>query len=114
MGNMGMADLEYAEKILRMAEAEAGMSPRAPEPAREGERCGLWGCGRKASGKIIAVGFGRAIDLPPRNIDVCEYHFMMVEDASPAISISVACTRCGRDLHGYHGPLCRYCDGTAE
>jgi hypothetical protein len=24
------------------------------------------------------------------------------------------CSRCGRDLHGYRGPLCRYCDGTAE
>jgi hypothetical protein len=21
---------------------------------------------------------------------------------------------CGRDLHGYRGPRCRYCDGTAE
>lgn len=24
------------------------------------------------------------------------------------------CSQCGRDLHGYRGPLCRYCDGTAE
>jgi len=23
-------------------------------------------------------------------------------------------TECRRDLHGYRGPLCRYCDGTAE
>lgn len=25
-----------------------------------------------------------------------------------------ACSECGRDLHGYRGPRCRYCDGTAE
>lgn len=24
------------------------------------------------------------------------------------------CSECERDLHGYRGPLCRYCDGTAE
>lgn len=24
------------------------------------------------------------------------------------------CPQCDRDLHGYRGPLCRYCDGTAE
>lgn len=23
------------------------------------------------------------------------------------------CPECGRDLHGYHGPLCRYCDPKA-
>lgn len=23
------------------------------------------------------------------------------------------CSECGRDLHGYRGPRCRYCDGTA-
>ena len=26
----------------------------------------------------------------------------------------VECSKCNRDLNGYHGPLCRYCDGTAE
>lgn len=24
------------------------------------------------------------------------------------------CVECGRDLHGYKPPLCRYCAGTAE
>ncbi len=26
----------------------------------------------------------------------------------------LACPTCGCDPHGYRGPLCRYCDGTAE
>ena len=26
----------------------------------------------------------------------------------------LVCSECGRDLHGYRGPRCRYCDGTAE
>ncbi len=25
-----------------------------------------------------------------------------------------SCSDCGRDLRGYIGPMCRYCDGTAE
>jgi hypothetical protein len=24
------------------------------------------------------------------------------------------CVECGRDLHGYRGPLCRYCDPEAD
>lgn len=28
--------------------------------------------------------------------------------------IPVNCSECGRPLNGYHGPRCRYCDGTAE
>jgi len=32
----------------------------------------------------------------------------------PEFGAHPCCTQCGRDLHGYAGPLCRYCDGTAE
>lgn len=37
------------------------------------------------------------------------------EDAlGDLILYSVECSKCNRDLNGYMGPLCRYCDGTAE
>lgn len=31
-----------------------------------------------------------------------------------ALRATPKCTECGRELHGYRGPRCRYCDGTAE
>ena len=31
-----------------------------------------------------------------------------------ALRATAKCTECGRELHGYRGPRCRYCDGTAE
>lgn len=31
-----------------------------------------------------------------------------------AFSEKQRCSECGRDLHGYRGPRCRYCNGTAE
>lgn len=37
----------------------------------------------------------------------------VASDAEEEIEIEEVCVQCGRDLHGYVGPLCRYCDGTA-
>jgi len=35
-------------------------------------------------------------------------------DSPPDRQEEGRCSECGRDLHGYSGPRCRYCDGTAE
>jgi hypothetical protein len=31
-----------------------------------------------------------------------------------SITVKRLCKECRRDLHGYRGPRCRYCDGMAE
>lgn len=37
--------------------------------------------------------------------------FVWRKEDGPLLQV---CSECGRDLHGYRGPLCRYCDGTAD
>lgn len=45
-------------------------------------------------------------------IDLCMYLKQSLIERGPLPPPT--CTKCQRELHGYRGPLCRYCDGTAE
>jgi hypothetical protein len=50
----------------------------------------------------------------PGDSGTCIFADWLAASSVSASTDEGACSECGRNLHGYRGPRCRYCDGTAE
>jgi hypothetical protein len=63
----------------------------------------------------LCVGCHRVIEFDDDHRESCLVAAALAAVRTPEEQTEKpTCPECGRDLHGYRGPLCRYCDGTAE